>query len=275
MLIRLLFTVLFVLGVAACAATEDVYVEEPVEDIYNRAMDALDNDDWSEAIEAFDEVERQHPYSVWATRSQLMGAFANYRNENFEEAILIARRFLELHPGHRDIAYAQYLIALSYYEQITDVGRDQALTANAMTELEEIMRRFPTTEYARDARLKLQLTRDHLAGKEMAIGRYYQNQKQYLAAINRFRSVVETYQQTSQIEEALYRLVECYLALGVVYEAQTAAAVLIHNAPDSEWAEYSYALMTGAEIEIAEQDGSWISEVWSGVKSATSSLNPF
>lgn len=271
-----IWCVLAVTGVmAACSSSGDVYVERPVEDLYNNAMDSLELEDWEDAVADFDEVERQHPYSVWATRAQLMSAYANYRADNYDEAILTANRFIELHPGHRDIGYAQYLIAISYYEQITDVGRDQAITANALVELEEIVRRYPTTEYARDARLKLQLARDHLAGKEMDIGRYYQGQRQYAAAINRFRTVVEDYQTSSQIEEALHRLVESYLALGVVREAQSAAAVLIHNYPESEWAQFSYAMMQGEDIDQSLLEDTWLSSFWRGVRESTSSLNPF
>ena len=248
--------------VSACSSTEEAYIERPVENLYNEAMDSLEEGDWTDAISAFEEVERQHPYSVWATRAQLMAAFAHYRDDNYDQATLTARRFLELYPGHRDVAYAHYLIALSYYEQITDVGRDQAITREAVEELDQLILRFPASEYARDARLKLQFAKDHLAGKEMEIGRYYLGQKQYLAAINRFRIVVEKYQQSRQVDEALHRLVECYLALGVEREAQTAAAVLIHNAPESEWARYSYAMMTGGKLEIVEDDQSWISRTW-------------
>jgi outer membrane protein assembly factor BamD len=198
---------------------------------------------WVPCAQGFDEVERQHPYSVWARRAILMSAFCYYQGNKYNEAILAADRFITLHPGNKDAPYAYYLKAVALYEQIVDVGRDQRRTEQAMAALSELVRRFPQTDYARDARLKLDLTKDHLAGKEMAIGRWYLRRGEQLAAITRFRTVIERYQTTSHAPEALHRLVEAYLALGVVKEAQAAAAVLGHNYPGSEWYEDSYALM--------------------------------
>jgi outer membrane protein assembly factor BamD len=239
-----------VLGLAllasACSSTpKDDYTERPVEDIYNSAMDKFNNSDYKGAAKDFDEVDRQHPYSVWATKAQLMGAYSLYEMQKYDESIVALDRFIQLHPGNRDTAYAYYLKGLCYYIQITDVGRDQKVTDQALKAFEELIRRFPDTRYARDARLKLDLTRDHLAGKEMEIGRYYENKGQYLAAINRFRRVVDDYQTTTHVPEALHRLTESYLALGVVDEARTTAAVLGHNYPGSEWYRDSYALLTG------------------------------
>jgi outer membrane protein assembly factor BamD len=239
---------------AACGSTpKDTYVERPVEKLYNGAMDRLADENYVGAAKDFDEVERQHPYSVWATKAELMGAYANYEGGKYDEAISAADRFIQLHPGHRDVAYAYYLKALSYYIQITDVGRDQKVTEKAMKALDEVIRRFPDSKYARDARLKYDLTRDHLAGKEMEIGRWYERQGQYLAAINRFRRVVDEYQTTTHVPEALHRLTESYLALGVVDEARKTAAVLGHNYPGSEWYQDSYAMLTGIPVQAAEK----------------------
>ena len=210
------------------------------------------------ASKQFDEVERQHPYSVWATKAQLMAAYTHYQNSKYDDAIIAADRFIQLHPGNRDVAYAYYLKALSYYEQITDVSRDQRVTERATKALEEVVRRFPDSQYGRDSKLKLDLTRDHLAGKEMEIGRYYLRQGQYLAAINRFRRVVENYQTTTHIPEALHRLTESYLALGVVEEAKQTAAVLGYNYPGSEWYTDSYALLTGSGSTVKQ---SWLGRI--------------
>jgi outer membrane protein assembly factor BamD len=231
---------------AACGgAKKDVYVEKPVDDLYNKAMDEMVEERYAAAAKTFDEVESQHPYSVWATKSQIMAAYAQYEAGNYGEAIVNADRFIQLHPGHRDIAYAYYLKAISYYVQITDVGRDQKTTEQALKALDDVVRRFPDSKYARDAKLKLDFTRDHLAGKEMEIGRYYLKRGQYLAAMNRFKRVIDNYQTTTHVPEALERLVECDLALGLYDEAKANAAVLGHNYPGSEWYEDSYALVTG------------------------------
>jgi outer membrane protein assembly factor BamD len=224
---------------------DEAYVERPVEELYNEAQDLLETGDPRQAGQAFEEVERQHPYSQWATRAQLMSAYAFYEANNYDEAIAAAERFVELHPGHEDVPYAYYLIGISYYEQISDVGRDQKMTERALEAFDELVRRFPDSRYARDGELKADLARDHLAGKEMSIGRYYLRRGQYLAAINRFRSVVERYQTTTHVPEALHRLTEAYLALGLEQEAQKNAAVLGYNFPSSEWYQDSYALLNG------------------------------
>ena len=247
------------LFLGACAEDEEGYVERPVEELYNTAMDELLDESYTDAARGFDEVERQHPYSVWATRAQIMAAYSYYRNNDYDESIISAGRFIKLHPGHRDVAYAYYLKAVSYYEQISDVGRDQKMTALALQSLEELVRRFPDTSYARDARLKIDLTRDHLAGKEMDIGRYYLRQQQYLAAINRFRTVIEQFQTSTHTPEALHRLVESYMALGLTGEAQRTAAVLGYNFPESPWYADSYQLVEGVEIrrEPGQDEGSF------------------
>jgi len=249
----------------ACSSSDPEYVERPVEELYNTAMDSLLAGEYQESARLFDEVERQHPYSVWASKAQLMAAFANYQDNKYDDAINALDRFIQLHPGNRDIAYAYYLRAISYYEQISDVGRDQKMTRMALESLEELIRRFPDSRYTRDAQLKVDLARDHLAGKHMEIGRYYQDQGEYLAAINRFRSVIQDFQTTTHAPEALHRLVECYLALGVIDEAQATAAVLGYNFPGNPWYLDSYALLTGVDLRPEESKDSWISRVWRSI----------
>ncbi|MBT4042115.1 MAG: outer membrane protein assembly factor BamD [Rhodospirillaceae bacterium] len=249
----------------ACASDEEVYVERPVEEIYNQAMDRLIAGDAALAAGDFDEVERQHPYSVWARKSQLMAAYSQYLVNNYDEAILTAQRFLQLHPGNRDAPYAYYLIAISYYEQIADIGREQKITEQALDALREIVDRYPSSEYARDAGLKIDLARDHLAGKEMEIGRYYLERGHYAAAINRFRHVITLYQTTSHVPEALHRLTEAYLSLGLQDEAKNSAAILGHNYPGSEWYLDSYALLTGEDQRTGEVERSWYGRMWDTV----------
>lgn len=256
-----------VLLVAGCSGSGDdaVYEERPVEQIYNSAMDLMADEKYQKAAAEFDEVERQHPYSIWARRATLMSAYANYNVNNYDDAILTAQRYVALHPGSNEAPYAYYLVALCYYEQISDVGRDQKMTENAMASLMALIQRYPQSEYARDARLKLDLTRDHLAGKEMEIGRYYLKKHDYIAAIGRFRTVLEHYQTTTHVPEALHRLVEAYLMLGVKQEAQTAAAILGYNYPGSDWYQNSYALLAGQGLEPEENKDSWISKAWNSV----------
>jgi outer membrane protein assembly factor BamD len=231
-------------SLSACGGgKKEAYIEKPVDDLYNKAMDELAEERYGTAAKTFETVESQHPYSVWATKGQLMAAYALYEAGSYGEAILAADRFIQLHPGHRDIAYAYYLKAISYYVQIVDVGRDQKTTELALKALEDVVRRFPDSKYARDAKLKLDFTRDHLAGKEMEIGRYYLKRKQYLAAMNRFKRVIDNYQTTTHVPEALERLVECDLALGLSDEAKANAAVLGHNYPGSEWYADAYSLV--------------------------------
>ena len=245
---------------SACASNDDEpeYVERPVEEIYDTAYDLLRRRQYIQAGQAFDEVERQHPYSIWARRAMLMSGFAYYQANKYEDAINAADRFIQLHPGNKNAPYAFYLKAICYYEQIQDVGRDQKKTLEALNALQDIVRRYPDSEYARDARLKIDLTRDHLAGKEMDVGRYYLRREQEIAAINRFRNVVETYQTTSHVPEALHRLVESYLSLGLDSEAQVAAAVLGYNYPGSDWYADSYRLLQTKDLQPEEDADSWI-----------------
>ena len=248
------------LALGACGSDPEPYVERPVEDLYNGALNLLIAGEYPAAAREFDEVERQHPYSEWATRSQLMAAFAYYQNDDYDDAILAADRFIQLHPGHKDVAYAYYLIGQSYYEQISSVTQDQRMTELAGQAFTEVIRLFPNSEYGRDAQLKYELTDDHLAGKEMSIGRWYQQRNEWVAALKRFRSVVVEYQTTSHVPEALMRLTETYLALGVVSEAQTAAAVLGYNFPGSPWYEDSYNLLAEHSLVPQLNEDSWISE---------------
>jgi len=248
--------------IAACGSDEDQYVERPPEELYNTGYAYMQEGEYNKAAKAFDEVDRQHPYSQWATQAQIMSAYANYLQDKYDDAVIALDRFIELHPGNRSAAYAYYLKAICYYEQIVDVGRDQKNTQLALDALTEVVNRFPNTDYARDASLKLDLTRDHLAGKEMEVGRFYQERQQYLAAINRFRRVIELYQTTAQVPEALLRLTECYLAIGVKDEAQTAAAVLGYNYPGSDWYQDSYNLLQAENLKPEKSQGSWLSSIF-------------
>lgn len=216
---------------------------QPVADLYNSAMDLMQQKEWKAAKDAFEEVERQHPYSQWAKRAQVMNAYVNYQKQDYEEAIAILDRFVRLYPGDEKAAYAYYLMALCHYEQISDVGRDQEQTNKALASLQEIIRRFPESDYARDATIKRDLTIDHLAGKEMEVGRYYLKREEYSAALKRFSKVLDEYQTTSHTPEALHRMVEIYLKLGVVNEAEKYAAVLGHNFRSSPWYKDSYRLL--------------------------------
>jgi outer membrane protein assembly factor BamD len=231
-------------GCAGRGAKKDTsYVARDVNSLYATAKDRLDRRDYRLAAALFDEVERQHPYSVWARRAQLMSAFSYYSARQYTESTNSAQRFLSIHPGNRDAPYAYYLIALNYYEQITDVTRDQKITQSALDSFGELIRRYPTSRYASDARLKVDLVRDHLAGKEMEIGRFYQRRGNWLASVVRFRKVVDDYDTTSHSPEALMRLTESYLALGVPEEAKKAAAVLGRNYPGTKWYERAFALV--------------------------------
>lgn len=244
---------------AACSGDgEEEYVERPVEDLYNQAMDLLRDEEYGAAVSAFEEVERQHPYSTWATKAQLMAGFSAYQDKAYDDAVVALDRFIQLHPGNRDIAYAYYLKALCFYEQISDVGRDQKMTGLAMQSLKEVIDRFPDSKYARDARLKIDLANDHLAGKQMSIGRWYLRQDQYLAAINRFMAVIRDYQTTTHVPEALFRMAEAYTALGLEQEALRVAAVLGHNFPGDPWYQDAYRLVGEGRLAPPEDD-SWLS----------------
>jgi len=237
------------LAVAACGTSgkkeEDAAVtaERPVETIYNEAADQLDAGKYKKAARLFNEVERQHPYSQWATQAELMAAFAQYKGESYDEASIGLEEFIRLHPGHKDIDYAYYLRGLCSYDQITDVTRDQDMTKEALENFDTLLRLFPESKYARDTKLKRDLTLDHLAGKQMEIGRYYLTRNYYTAAVKRFMVVVHDYQTTTHVPEALHRLVEAYMHLGMMDEATRVAAVLGYNYPGSEWYQDSYNIL--------------------------------
>ena len=242
------------LALAACKSPEPDIPDTPVDELYNNALDTLNAGNTRQAAKLFDEVERQHPYSTWATQAQLMSAYSYYLIDSYDDAIPALERFIDLHPGNRGAAYAYYLRALCYYEQIADVSRDQGNTEEAQRALSDVIARFPNTPYARDATLKLDLVRDHLAGKEMAVGRYYVERGQYLAGINRFKNVIDQYQTTTHVPEALERLTEAYVALGIYDEAERTASVLGYNYPGSDWYQDAYNLLTskGISMESAE-----------------------
>lgn len=248
------------LGMASCSSTktEEAPVERPAEELFDSAQEAFDQKNYNEATRLYNEVERQHPYSQWATKAQLMSAYASFEDDRYDEAILSLDRFIELHPGHEEIDYAYYLKALTYYEQISDVARDQEMTRKALEALDALVMRFPESQYARDATLKRDLTLDHLAGKEMEIGRYYLNRGQVNAAINRFRTVIKDYQTTTHVPEALHRLVESYMTLGLKGEATRVAAVLGHNYPGSKWYEHSYKILDPALRQQVFEDRSFV-----------------
>jgi outer membrane protein assembly factor BamD len=255
------------LMLAACLSTgknNDVELVEadPPDLMYNRALALLNSGDTRGAREAFREIDEQHPYSDYARRSLIMAAHLHFTNGNYQEAINEARRYATLFPASEDVAYAHFMIGESYFRQIPDVTRDQEMAERALRAMEEVARRHPDSEYAEAARTRVLAARDQLAGKEMQIGRYYLERGEYLAAVNRFRAVVSEMQTTRHVEEALHRLTEAYLALGIVPEAQTAAAVLGHNFPDSEWYRDSYRLLARGGVEPEEHRGSWISRVF-------------
>jgi outer membrane protein assembly factor BamD len=251
------FLVLILFLLTACSGGSDKEPETsqqqldttPVETVYSEAIELLDSKDYTKATQRFDDVERLYPYSVWAKRANLMGAYSLYKSEEYDRAVITLDRFIQLYPADERIDYAYYLRGLVYYDQISDIRRDQSLTAFAVDNLKDVIRRFPSSRYAKDARLKLDLTYDHLAGHEMNIGRYYLERKIYNAAVKRFKHVVDNYQTTTHVAEALYRLVETYLALGLTAEAEKNAAILGHNYPGSDWYEDAYQLVTGQELK--------------------------
>lgn len=248
------------------AKKDDTPPDEPADRLYNEGLYLLNaKKDVRDAVKKFEEVDRQHPYSEWARKSLLMSAYAYYQAGEYDDCVNAAKRYVTLHPGSQDAAYAQYLIASSYFEEIPDVTRDQARTERALAALEEVIRKYPTTEYAHSSKLKIEVARDQLAGKEMEIGRYYLKKKDYTGAINRFKVVVTKYQTTRHVEEALMRLTESYMALGITDEAQTAAAVLGHNFPDSQWYKHAYAVVKTGGVEPKENQGSWISRAFKGI----------
>jgi outer membrane protein assembly factor BamD len=244
-----------------CASKDDDLLEDqPLDALYTQGMSALKDKNYEKAAKFFDEVERQYPYSDWATQAQLMAAYCYYLSQNYTRALTALETFVQLHPSHTDAAYAHYLIGLCYYEQISSIERDQQVADLALETFKDLIRRFPTSKYSKDARYKMDLLYDTLAAKEMEAGRYYQNKKAYAGALNRFKFVVEHYQTTAHVEEALHRLVEVYLALGLAKEARKVAVVLGHNFPGSKWYASTYSLISelGSESDISENDKTWL-----------------
>src|ERR1700759_156115 len=242
---------------------DDTFVDEPADKLYNEGLYLMNQrHDNKAAGKKFEEVDRQHPYSDWARKSLLMSAYAYYNQGDYDSCIGAATRYVTLHPGSPDAAYAQYLIAASHYDQIPDISRDQARTEKAINALQEVIRKYPTSEYAVSAKAKMEGARDQLAGKEMDVGRYNLEKRNFTGAINRFKTVVTQYQTTRHVEEALARLAEGYMAIGIVSEAQTAAAVLGHNFPDSPWYKDAYNLVKSGGTEPTEDTGSYISKAF-------------
>ena len=245
---------------------DDTPADAPADKLYNEGLYLLNaKKDSKQAVKKFEEVDRQHPYSEWARKSLIMTSYAYYQAGEYDDCVNSAKRYITLHPGGADAAYAQFLIGSSYFDEIPDVTRDQARTEKAIAALDEVIRKYPGSEYSVSAKQKIQVARDQLAGKEMEIGRYYLKKKDYTGAINRFKIVVTKYQTTRHVEEALMRLTESYMALGIVDEAQTAAAVLGHNFPDSSWYKHAYTLLKTGGVEPSENTGSWISKAFKKV----------
>jgi outer membrane protein assembly factor BamD len=244
----------------------EVVNDVPADQLYNDGLGRTANSDYVAASKKFAQIDKQYPYTDMARKGLLMTAFTQYQGHQYDDAVSSAKRYIEQNPKSEDAAYAQYLMAMSYYNQITDVSRDQDRTEKAAQALQKLIETYPNSEYVPDARYKLQVALDNLAGAQMYIGRYYLEKRQYSAAINRFRQVVGHYQTTRQVEEALERLTEAYFALGVTSEAQTAAAVLGHNFPDSPWYKDAYTLLQTNGLEPREDKGSWLSRAMEGFK---------
>ena len=265
LLARALALVLIIGALPACSMfnKDEILPDEPADKLYNEGLYLLnDKKDAKAAAKKFEEVDRQHPYSEWARKALIMSSYAYYTGGQYDDSVNAAKRYVTLHPGSPDAAYAQYLIGSSYFDEIPDITRDQARTEKALSALDEVSRKYPNTEYAVSAKKKIEVARDQLAGKEMMIGRWYMQRKDFTGAINRFKVVVTQYQTTRHVEEALMRLTEAYMSLGIVQEAQTAAAVLGHNFPDSIWYKDAYNLVKLGGREPVESEGSWMSKAF-------------
>jgi outer membrane protein assembly factor BamD len=243
----------------------EIVAATPAEELYNDGLARIQKRDYEGAAKKFSALDKQYPYSEWSRKGMIMEAYANYEGGLYEEAITASKRYLQQHPNTADAAYAQYLLASSYYDQIPDITRDQEKSERAILALQELVERYPRSEYVSDAKKKIQVASDQLAGKELEVGRFYLQKRNYSGAINRFRTVVSRYQTTRHVEEALERLTEAYMAMGIVSEAQTAAAVLGHNFPDSPWYKDAYNLLAKGGVEPREDSGSWISKAFRGV----------
>jgi outer membrane protein assembly factor BamD len=270
-------TLASLVAVAGCSALDSLFGDKagepttdaleparPAGELYNQGLAFMAEGEFKRAVESFEEVDRQHPYSEWAQKAHLMMVFAHYRQGSYQDAVQAGNRYLTLYPSSDDAAYAQYLVGESYFRQIPDVTRDQETAGRALSAMQEIVNKYPDSEYAVDAQNKINVTRDQLAGKEMQVGRYYLERREYVAAVNRFRSVVTEYQTTRHVEEALMRLTEAYLSMGLASEAQTAAAVLGHNFPTSQWYVDALALLQSGGLDPSENEGSWISRALRG-----------
>jgi outer membrane protein assembly factor BamD len=244
---------------------EIVYSTDPADKLYNQGLYYLNNKDYKEADKKFKEVDLQHPYTEWARKANVMAVYSLFKQGKYDEAVVEGKRYVTLNPGAKDADYVQYLVGNSLYNQIQDVSRDQKRTLEAMTELDQVGRRYPDSEYADQARQRVQVARDQLAGKEMEIGRFYLKDRNFIGAVNRFKTVITQYQTTRHVEEALARVAEIYMAMGIVGEAQTAAAVLGHNFPQSPWYKDTYTLMETKGLAPREDSGSWISKAFKGV----------
>lgn len=249
---------------SACTSDPDIDITklavdtDPPEKLYDQGLANLNAGKVAEAEKKFDALDRQQPFSEWARKALVMSTFVKYREGDFDDAITSGTRYMNLYPETKDAAYVQYLIGLAYSKQIPTVTQDQRNAAKTIEAMLKVVNNYPNSEYVDDAQTKIRYARDQLAGKEMQIGRYYEERKEYLAAISRFRNVVEQFPNTNQVEEALARLCESYYALGLISEAQTAAAVLGHNYPDSQWYKASYALLKSKGYEPEENPGSWL-----------------
>lgn len=256
-------------AVAGCSLTKDDDTADepdvPAGQMYNQGLTLLENGKLKAAAKQFEQVDQQHPYTEWARKALIMTAFTNYRLGNYEEAVTASRRYIALYPSSQDAGYAQYIIGQSYFKQIPEVTRDQDATKKAIAAMQEVVDKYPTSEYVDDAQKAIVVARDQMAGKEMQVGRYYLERKEYPAAINRFKVVVTEYANTRHVEEALYRLTATYYAMGIVPEAQTAAAVLGHNFPDSKWYKDAYSLLQTGGVSPSENKGSWISRTFRAV----------
>lgn len=242
--------------------TPEIIEQKPAEELYNQGLAGIESRDYQRAIESFTDLEDQYPVSDWARKALVMKAFAYYSANAYDDAVGVAQGYLRQYPGSEDAAYAQYIMAMAYYDQIPDITRDQERTQRAILAFQELIDRYPDSEYVEDSQAKLLLAYDQLAGKEMEVGRFYLNQRNYTGAINRFRNVVSEYQTTRHVEEALSRLTEAYFALGITDEAQTAAAVLGHNFPESRWYRDAYVLLESGGLEPRENRQSWISRAF-------------
>jgi outer membrane protein assembly factor BamD len=253
---------------ASAKSSSDIAPDEPAEALFNDGLARLQNRNFDGAARKFGEVDKQYPYTSWSRRSLLLTTFAHYENRAYEDAIANGRRFVSLYPADKDAAYAQYLVGMSYFNQIPDVTRDQERSARALLAMDELVRRYPQSEYVADARQRLAVARDQLAGKEMDVGRYYLEQRNFPGAVNRFREVLTKYQTTRHTEEALLRITEAYLSMGIVGEAQTAGAVLGHNFPDSSWYRDAFRLLQSGGLSPQENQDSWISRAFRGFRRA-------